>query len=453
MQAVSPRCRHRLMRPPVLRPRTRSLRPRRPCHGWPERAPLTKAWSRRSGGGSVLPVGRERACLRRHREPRWRKRVRHLGARRGRRLDHLGSAEPRGYLLLRGYRSRWRKHLRRQLRWVDVGLQPGHGIAGVVGADARAVHVLLSSDGPTRVVYVGGAGSGGTVYAVSAQSGAVLWTAGVQNGDDSSPAVTSDGVYVSYACGVSYRFNPSTGHQDWARFTGCEGGGGSTPVVHDGEVYARDHSYPGVLSADTGTYSRSLNASMPPAFLGGEGFYLQGSTLRGVDAATNSVSWSQAADGGLDTAPIVIGSEVAIGSSRGSSTSSTHGQNVWSVDWVGDVGAPIKGWDNRIGLAASGGQLYVPASNTLVAYRHLAPMTLSSVRSTRTSSVGFLISTAWRTGPAFWKAVRVGRRSRRRSPSRPRRRSTTWPASTRRSWVARPTPPDSPTGRTSTSGR
>ena len=61
------------------------------------------------------------------------------------------------------------------------------------------------------IIYVAGAGSGGTLYAVSAATGGILWTAAVENGDDSSPAVTDDGVYVSYACGVSYRFDPSTG--------------------------------------------------------------------------------------------------------------------------------------------------------------------------------------------------------------------------------------------------
>ena len=50
-------------------------------------------------------------------------------------------------------------------------------------------------------VCVGGAGSGGTVYAVDGATGALRWTASVENGDDSSPVVTDDAVYVSYACG------------------------------------------------------------------------------------------------------------------------------------------------------------------------------------------------------------------------------------------------------------
>ena len=39
------------------------------------------------------------------------------------------------------------------------------------------------------VVYLAGAGIGGTVYAVSEADGIVRWSRSVENGDDSSPAV------------------------------------------------------------------------------------------------------------------------------------------------------------------------------------------------------------------------------------------------------------------------
>lgn len=217
------------------------------------------------------------------------------------------------------------------------------------------------------IVYLSGAGSGGTVFAVSAATGEVLWSADVEGGDSSSPAVTDAGVFVSYGCGVSYRFNPSTGHQDWKRSTDCHGGGGSTPVAHDGEVYVRDRSHPGVLDAETGAFVRSLDASATPAFVGDIGIYLQGATLRGIDVATNSVLWSQAGDGGLDTAPLALGSEIAIGSSSGRLY--VLDARTGAVDWSGQLGAPINGGDNWTGLAASGGRLFVPASNTLAAYQ------------------------------------------------------------------------------------
>jgi len=43
----------------------------------------------------------------------------------------------------------------------------------------------------------------------------VLWTAPVENGDSSAPAVSHNGVYVSYVCPQTYRFNSTTGQQDW----------------------------------------------------------------------------------------------------------------------------------------------------------------------------------------------------------------------------------------------
>ena len=44
------------------------------------------------------------------------------------------------------------------------------------------------------IVYVGGAGSGGTLYAVNETNGQVLWSNPVANGDISSPTVSNDGV-------------------------------------------------------------------------------------------------------------------------------------------------------------------------------------------------------------------------------------------------------------------
>lgn len=79
------------------------------------------------------------------------------------------------------------------------------------------------------VVYTGGAGSGGTLYAVNAADGTVLWTQPVANGDSSSPAVTANGVYVSYACEQTYAFDPKSGNPVWHHETDCSGGGGRTP--------------------------------------------------------------------------------------------------------------------------------------------------------------------------------------------------------------------------------
>src|SRR5688572_13397522 len=56
------------------------------------------------------------------------------------------------------------------------------------------------------VIYVSGALN---VYAVNADSGVLLWASPVTNGDTSSPAVTNDGVYVSYSCPNVYKLDPA----------------------------------------------------------------------------------------------------------------------------------------------------------------------------------------------------------------------------------------------------
>lgn len=98
------------------------------------------------------------------------------------------------------------------------------------------------SSPPTAVdgtIYISGSGSGGTVYAVAESDGSVRWTQSVLNGDDSSPAVDSSGVYVSYACEQAYGFG-FDGTPLWHHQTYCEGGGGRTAVLHGGKVYIRD---------------------------------------------------------------------------------------------------------------------------------------------------------------------------------------------------------------------
>lgn len=228
------------------------------------------------------------------------------------------------------------------------------------------------------VIYTGGAGSGGTVYAVSATSGAVLWTASVANGDYSSPAVTADGVYVSYACPNVYKLNPATGGQIWHYSPGCSGGGGTTPVLYNGRLYVRDFSDT-IFDSQTGTIIGNFNAKNAPAFSGSRGFFLDGphgfgsfGTLRARDVNTNSVLWSFAGDGFLQSAVLVVNDYVYVGSSLGKlyAVNAATGQQVWvttagtSIPYVDEhnVSQPLTSF------AAGEGLLVVPTSTTLVAY-------------------------------------------------------------------------------------
>ena len=219
------------------------------------------------------------------------------------------------------------------------------------------------------IVYTGGAGSGGTVYAVNESNGAVLWTQPVQNGDHSSPALSGTDMYVSYACGLVYAFNRVTGHLQWFSNGPCEGGGGKTPVYHSSHVYTRDFFGNKILDASTGKLLGSFQADPAPAFAGKTGLFLSAGTLQAVDQKT---LWTFTGDGGLDTAPIVVGSTVYEGSSSGMlyGLNLSRGNVVWSVNVGSGIPAPDEQNVSQplTGLGAGQGLLVVPAGDHLTAY-------------------------------------------------------------------------------------
>lgn len=259
------------------------------------------------------------------------------------------------------------------------------------GFDAAAGSVVWSrqlpgqnsfSSAPTvsqGVIYTGGAGSGGTVYAVSADTGIVLWTAPVANGDQSSPAVTTDGVYVSYSCPNVYKLNPANGALIWKNNSGCSGGGGKTPALYNGRLYVRDYNPDYIFDSQTGGIAGSLLSKSVPAFSGNMGFFMNGpkyfgshATLEGRDVNTNLLVWSFGGDGLLQSSMLVVNDYVYVGSSSGKlyAVEAATGHQVWSAT----AGTSIPYVDEQnvsqplTGFAAGEGILVVPTNNTLVAY-------------------------------------------------------------------------------------
>ena len=235
------------------------------------------------------------------------------------------------------------------------------------------------------VIYTGGAGSGGTVYAVDANNGAVLWTRSVMNGDKSSPAVDNEGVYVSYSCPNVYKLSPTTGAVIWHFAPGCSGGGGKTPALYLGRLYVRDFSDT-IFDSSTGTIVGNFNAKNTPAFSGTTGFFLNGphffgsfGTLEARDISTNSVLWSFAGDGTLQSAVLVVNDYVYVGSAQGRlyAVDAATGQQAW----VTTAGTSIPFVDEQnssqplTSFAAAEGILAVPTSTTLVAYEGVIPDT------------------------------------------------------------------------------
>jgi outer membrane protein assembly factor BamB len=251
----------------------------------------------------------------------------------------------------------------------------------------------LFSSPPTAasgVVYVGGAGSGGTVYAVDQLTGSVIATQTVMNGDHSSPAISNSSVFVSYACNQAYGFARNTLQLSWHYITFCEGGGGKTVVFDGGRVYTRDFFGNLILSAASGNLLGSYVPAMTspvivaPAVRANRLWLQSGGTLFAQDVSVPSAPstlWSFTGDGQLSTAPIVLstpsGDYVVEGSSSGLlyALDATTGEVVWSTD----IGAAIPRPDEQnisqplTGLGAGQGLLVVPAGRTISAFSGVAP--------------------------------------------------------------------------------
>lgn len=220
--------------------------------------------------------------------------------------------------------------------------------------------------------------SGGYLYALDEADGSVIWNSFDEMGDDSSPALGGNGLFVSYPCQY-FGFNAQSGAEEWFDNENCDGGGGFAPVYFEGRVYVRDPllgCY--ILDAKTGAVDGTFDSETPPSFFNYDkkayGVELTNTTMSGFDVASGSVLWTFTGDGYLSSSPITVNKYAIVGSARG---------NLYVVDgvtgklvWSGHVGHGIQ-YPNEdynffplTGLATAGGIVVVPAGRKLVA---LAP--------------------------------------------------------------------------------
>ncbi|MFT3712222.1 MAG: PQQ-binding-like beta-propeller repeat protein [Archangium sp.] len=240
---------------------------------------------------------------------------------------------------------------------------------------ARQVPGQYSCDSaPTAangLVYTGAAGSGGTVYALNAGDGGVRWTMPVANGNTSSPAVTPNGVFVSYACNQAWGFNPSTGAQLWHHSGACSGGGGKNVAAYQGRIFTRDFMGNLMLGATTGLELGTYSSRFIPAFSGDVAFTTPGTSVRALRLDGGSIAWTfDAGTETINTAPIVVGPHVIVASGQhlfavnvidGSLASSFAVSGVRTPDEQ-NVSNPLAGF------AAADGMLFVPVGNGVEAY-------------------------------------------------------------------------------------
>jgi outer membrane protein assembly factor BamB len=213
----------------------------------------------------------------------------------------------------------------------------------------------------------------GVLTAFDETNGAQIWQQYV-SGTNGAPAVTVDGVYAAPVC-YAYDLQPATGTVIWSTNTGCEGGGGDTPVVGGGRMYAPLGGYYGgnVYAAESGQVLGAFSLSAPPAISTSTLFMLNNSTLQGTALSNNQVLWSFAGDGTLVTAPIAVNNYVFVGSTSGNlyALNATTGAQVWTKNLGAAIAGPATGGNanqGATGLSAGDGLLIVPAGNTVNAF-------------------------------------------------------------------------------------
>lgn len=222
-------------------------------------------------------------------------------------------------------------------------------------------------------VYTGAAGDGGYVYAYAESNGALQWHESVENGMDSSPAVTSHGVYVTYPC-QTYDFNPQTGTQIWHSNRSCDGGGGSTPVLYDGLLFVGDSGDPSgnglILKAASGSIVGHFNAYFVGAFAHHRGFFVtdHGYMLRAFDTPSMGRAW--AATLKLDkyaTPPLVVGDTVYIETTDGKLLGYDQRDGARQVEFNLGYAPRYIGTSAALGFGSD--ELIVPDGNKLIAVK------------------------------------------------------------------------------------
>lgn len=272
----------------------------------------------------------------------------------------------------------------------DLWNDSGGGLTAFSAADGRQLWQTpfeLWSGPPVATggnVYVDGSGAGSWFGAFRGADGTELWRVSVGSGGSGALAVTGDAVYFSGSCPNVWAARRADGGVLWKTPEGCTGGGGSTPVHHQGRLYVReDRDYPpgDVYDAGSGSIVGPMRSDLPPAFGGGLGLFADrlipgeshqfGHVMTARSVADGRVRWRFRGDGYLDTAPLIVNRTVYVGSGSGRlyGLSLDRGRVVWRTD----LGRPLwhSGDDTGIvsGLAAGEGLLVVPAWRRLVAFR------------------------------------------------------------------------------------
>ena len=219
------------------------------------------------------------------------------------------------------------------------------------------------------LVYTSWDYGGGTLVALRESDGGVAWSEPVANGDNSAPALDASKVYVSYAGPQTYAFDRGSGSPVWHYAAQGSGGGGQTPALHGGRVYARGlQGFDGVYDATNGQRVAPLDGGPPPAFAGDTGVFVTYASVRAQAMSSGTTLWNLSRPDGISTPPMIAANTVYVGDPHGN----LDGLDLATghVVWTANLGVPVDEGADPVwsGMAAGEGLLVVPAHNTLTAF-------------------------------------------------------------------------------------
>jgi outer membrane protein assembly factor BamB len=218
-------------------------------------------------------------------------------------------------------------------------------------------------------VFAVGNGEAGYFYDVNETDGRVQWYKLVENGFFSSPAFDGTGVIVTYPCRY-YKFDPATGNVVWHYYGAVEGGGGSTPVYFQKNVYIEDDIGCGDIIGNSkngffkGAFPKGGMGPWgnPTLFKASNGLPVGISSdpyhLTAWNGRTGKVLWTFGTDHLLQTYPIVVNGTII----EGSNTNILYfvnekGKQIWSTTVPSNISS----------VAAGEGTLIVVGGTTVTA--------------------------------------------------------------------------------------
>jgi outer membrane protein assembly factor BamB len=235
-----------------------------------------------------------------------------------------------------------------------------------------------SSTAPTArdgIVY---AKVGQKLYAVNAFNGQVVWSSEHVHSGNSSPAISSDGVFISLPC-HTYQFDKITGETRWHNDGPCDGGGSDTPILYSDRLFVRkllptEFYTIAVLNLIDGSLIEKIDGvSHTPAFRGGVAYIPGDRSLVARSVATGGTLWQIPTTRKPVIPPVVINGKVLIISAETtlSILDGTTGQTLQQITLPRKIGLSVPGASAGplSGLGAGDGMLFVPAGPDLVAYK------------------------------------------------------------------------------------